>query len=163
MFKSVSTPIIALVFLPYGMAAADEARPDTFASFGSWQTSCDAWGVPATCASEWHPGLHASHIVQTYAISRVDTGAQIFAGRGVYQISGGEIEGVWEDSRGDILRLGGTYQDGSLSVIWGEAPGEIGRSTYRFDEGRLSVRDFVLGDDGWRAFMSVDYAESDEE
>jgi len=124
---------------------------------GDWHAACDAWGTPAHCTSSWGPGLHESHVVQTYTITRAEDGVQLFAGRGLYRIVDGEVDGIWADSRGQILDLAGRYDAGVLDVIWGEARSEIGRSVYRFEAGGLQVRDSVLTDQGWQTFMQVDY------
>ena len=156
MYRTIST-ILAACALSSPATLADEPSDVAFNTFGQWQTACDAWGVAAICRSHWRPGLHGRHIVQDYTIRSAADDALIFAGRGLYQLSGATVEGVWEDSRGQILTLGGSYSNGVLNVVWGDATVEIGRSIYQFKDGQLSVRDAVLTDNGWREFMAVDY------
>lgn len=124
---------------------------------GAWSAACDGFGVPATCTSDWRPGQHASHVVQTYAVVRASDGAQIFSGRGLYRITDGKVDGIWEDSRGAILDLAGRFEDQTLSVIWGDASDEIGRSVYTFAPEQMQARDAVLTETGWREFMAIDY------
>lgn len=146
----------ALVAAPFANATP---APATF--HGDWQSPCDAWGTPAICTSTWNVGIHASHLVQTYSIVSAADGSQIFAGRGLYRIMDGKVDGIWEDSRGQILPLAGTYQDTKLNVIWGEASNEIGRSVYTLEGDDLQVVDSVLTEDGWRPFMTIDYARAE--
>ncbi|MEM9571140.1 MAG: hypothetical protein AAF996_06715 [Pseudomonadota bacterium] len=151
---------IALATLATPVMAA-EPVPSEFV--GDWQSTCDAWGVPATCTSRWQVGKHASHLLQDYTIVSNADGAQIFAGRGLYRIVDGAVDGTWEDSRGEILSLAGQYSDGELKVIWGDASREIGRSIYSIAEAQLVAEDAVLTDAGWRVFMRIDYARLDQE
>lgn len=146
----------ALVAAP---CATANPAPATF--HGDWQSPCDAWGTPAICKSTWNVGIHPSHLVQDYSIVTAADGTQIFAGRGLYRIMDGKVDGIWEDSRGQILPLAGTYQDTRLNVIWGEASNEIGRSIYTLDDDGLRVVDSVLTEDGWRPFMTIDYARAE--
>lgn len=139
------------------MAAAEERPPAAFNGFGSWSGPCDAWGVQATCTSTWRSGLNPVLVVQDYAIVGAEDEAPIFAGRGLYRIVDGQVNGVWEDSRGVIQDLSGSYKDGVLRVIWGEAQTEIGRSVYAWEDGSLNAKDSVLTDDGWRDFMTISY------
>ena len=148
----------ATIALGSAFASAEEQAAAPASMLGHWSSDCDAWGVPATCTATWSVGKHQSHLVQDYAISRQADGVQIFAGRGLYRFDNAAVDGVWEDSRGVIQHLSGTYDNGQLKVIWGDAQTEIGRSIYTFDDNVLSVRDAVLTDQGWREFMSIDYA-----
>ncbi|MCR9079038.1 MAG: hypothetical protein NXH78_08060 [Hyphomonadaceae bacterium] len=139
------------------IAVAEETPVEAFTGFGSWSGPCDAWGVQAICTATWRTGLSPVLVVQEYAIVRTEDQAPIFAGRGLYRIVDGEVDGVWEDSRGVIQDLSGSYQHGVLRVIWGEAQTEIGRSVYAWQDGALEARDSVLTDDGWRDFMTIRY------
>ncbi|MEM7637939.1 MAG: hypothetical protein AAF269_02660 [Pseudomonadota bacterium] len=145
------------LFAPVCAAAA----PASFRFVGDWQGACDAWGVPATCTAIWRPGQHESHLVQDYSIVSNKDGTRIFSGRGLYRIIDGEVDGIWEDSRGQILPLGGSFEDDTLTVIWGDATSEIGRSVYRLQADGLAATDSVLTESGWRTFMSIDYARDD--
>lgn len=138
--------------------ALAEADPISSQLIGDWSSPCDAWGVAATCSSEWRVGKHHSHLVQEYAIRRAEDGTLIFSGRGLYRFTGEDVDGMWEDSQGSVHALTGRAADGTLRIIWGSATTEIGRSVYTRHEDGLSVRDSVLTDDGWREFMAVDYA-----
>jgi len=139
------------------MAAADPEPAPSFAVLGSWQSDCDAWGTLATCTTIWSTGKHQSHLVQDYTIVRAEGGAEIFSGRGLYRVSDGAVDGIWEDSRGQILPLAGRYEDGVLNVIWGEASNEIGRSVYTLNDTGLQAVDSVLTEQGWHAFMTIEY------
>jgi len=112
------------------------------------------------CSSSWRAGLGADHIIQDYSIVNQTNQVPIFAGRGLYQVTGSEVVGVWEDSRGAILELSGSYADNLLEIIWIDPQTEIGRSTYHWDTGQLDVRDSVLTDNGWQEFMAVTYPAS---
>ncbi|MFN3212934.1 MAG: hypothetical protein ACE37M_07510 [Henriciella sp.] len=147
--------ILAAATLLSGLSA--QAEDPNKIPLGSWSAACDGFGIPATCTSDWQPGQHASHVVQTYAVVRASDGAKIFSGRGLYRLQDGKVDGIWEDSRGAILDLAGRFEDGQLSVIWGDASDEIGRSVYTFSEGEMQARDAVLTETGWREFMAIDY------
>lgn len=148
---------ILLALLVLIAAPTASAEPDQTRLLGDWQSACDAWGTPATCRATWQRGKHASLVEQHYTIVSAGNGMEIFAGRGLYRIIDGQVDGIWEDSRGQILPLAGTYQDGVLSVIWGEASSEIGRSVYTLNEPTLQAVDSVLTESGWRTFMTIDY------
>ncbi len=146
-----------LMALATPLACAQTPEADPLPPLGDWSSACDAWGVAATCTSVWSQGQHARHRVQNYAIvSRADD-SQIFAGRGVYHIAADGVEGMWEDSRGVIQAVSGTYENGVLKVMWGDPQTEIGRSVYAFQDDALRVEDSVLTDQGWRAFMTIEY------
>lgn len=155
MSKSTHCALAAIAMLAPQVAAADPAAP---ALLGDWQAACDAWGTPATCTAVWRAGKHPSHLVQDYTIVSTADGTQTFAGRGLYQIKDGAVEGIWEDSRGAILPLAGTYTEDMLSVIWGDGSREIGRSVYTLDGGGLQAVDSVLNEAGWQVFMTIEYA-----
>ena len=153
-------PVIATLcalFAPVYAAAA----PASFPLIGDWQGACDAWGAPATCTTVWHPGQHESHLVQNYSIVSDKDGALIFSGRGLYRIVDGKVDGIWEDSRGHILPLGGSFANNTLTVIWGDATSESGRSIYQLQDDQLNVTDSVLVDSGWRSFMRIEYARNE--
>lgn len=149
--------LATIALLAPQIAAADPAPAPSFAALGSWQSACDAWGTPATCTAIWSTGKHASHLVQDYTIVRAADGAEIFSGRGLYRVVDGAVDGIWEDSRGQILPLAGRYADGTLNVIWGDASSEIGRSVYALSDNGLQAVDSVLTEEGWHAFMTIDY------
>ena len=149
---------IAALLGAVSLLAEAETNPETaFAGFGTWSAECDAWGVAATCTSAWRRGLAADHVIQDYAIvSRADA-TPIFSGRGLYRVTGTQVSGIWEDSRGAILELSGRYDAQRLEITWVDPQTEIGRSIYHWDAGQLDVTDAVLTDEGWRVFMSVSY------
>jgi hypothetical protein len=136
--------------------AQENVSPEGIPS-GTWRGSCDAWGVPAICTSQWRTGLHDNHWIQSYSIVRQADEVVLFSGRGVYRLDSTKVDGFWEDSGGAIHPLAGTYQDNSLSVIWGSADTEIGRSVYTFQNGAMTARDYSLTDTGWRQFMEIHY------
>lgn len=157
--KIQTTLALALItFCIDQTALAEEGASMPFAEFGTWSSPCDAWGVAATCTSTWRGGLSADHVVQDYEIVRAADQSPIFTGRGLYRLVDGTVDGVWEDSRGVIQDLSGSYRGDVLRVIWGDAQTEIGRSIYTWEAGALSVQDSVLTDDGWRDFMTIDYS-----
>lgn len=135
-----------------------ESAPASSSFVGGWQGTCDAWGVPATCTAIWRPGQHESHLVQDYSIVSNEDGTRIFSGRGLYRIVDGKVDGIWEDSRGQILPLGGSFENDTLTVIWGDATSEIGRSFYALQNNQLRATDSVLTDSGWQVFMTIEYA-----
>ena len=114
-------------------------------------------GTQAVCTTHWRQGLGANHIVQDYSIVAASGETPIFSGRGLYRIIDGKVDGVWEDSRGAILDLSGHYNSDTLTIIWVDPQTEIGRSVYAWTEATLRVTDSVLAEDGWRAFMIIDY------
>jgi len=154
--KYVFVAAIFSICGPFAVADADNSSPRDL--FGAWSSGCDAWGVPATCQATWSEGLHPSHLVQSYTITRQSDHAQIFAGRGLYRIVDGDVDGTWEDAQGSIHQLSGTFEDGTLNIIWGSAKTEIGRSEYVLSDHTLTVSDSVLTEQGWREFMTIAYA-----
>lgn len=126
----------------------------------TWEASCDAWGTPAICRSMWQTGKHKSHWVQNYSIRHAETGAQMFAGRGLYRVQpDGSVTGYWEDSQGSVHPLAGTWNGKEFSVNWGSEDTELGRSIYVFTiDGGLQVEDWVKRETGWHRFMTVTYS-----
>lgn len=152
--------LAALAIIAPAFAAAEPEPAPSSEMLGSWQSACDAWGTPATCTATWSSGKHPRHLVQDYTIVSVEGGAEIFSGRGLYRVTDGAVDGIWEDSRGQILPLAGRYEDGELNVIWGDAASEIGRSVYTLSDDGLQAVDSVLTEDGWRVFMTIAYQRS---
>nr|WP_070961130.1 hypothetical protein [Hyphomonas sp. Mor2] len=157
MYSQTIAPLALLMACTAQIATAEGSDSPGFSGFGTWQAECDAWGVAAECRSTWRPGLSPDHVIQDYSITKAGDPSQIFAGRGLYRISGDTVTGGWEDSRGAILELAGTYESGRLRVIWGSAQDEIGRSIYIWNEAALTAQDSVLTDQGWRDFMVIEY------
>lgn len=149
---------IAIIAAP--LAAAEPEPAPSLEVLGSWQSACDAWGTPATCTATWSEGKHKSLLVQDYTIVSVEGEVQIFSGRGLYRVKDGAVDGIWEDSRGQILPLAGRYEGDTLNVIWGDASSEIGRSVYTLSDDGLRAVDSVLTEDGWRPFMTIEYQRS---
>lgn len=149
---------LAILCAAAGLPAQSDLPPDQmFGHFGIWTAPCEMRGVQAVCTSSWQQGLGVNHIVQEYSITVAAGATPIFSGRGLYRLIEGEIDGVWEDSRGAILDLSGHYKDHKLTVIWIDPQTEIGRSEYVWEGAALQVVDSVLTEDGWRDFMTVDY------
>lgn len=143
-------------FLVILMGGAVHAE-DTASPRGLWEAPCAAWGMAATCRTEWSSGMHDSHTVQTYSIVNAETGDVLFAGRGLYRVDGEQVTGYWEDTTGSVHPLQGSWVSGIFEVIWGTPETEVGRSVYTFNEGELDVVDSVQTDAGWRDFMTVSY------
>ena len=158
-YKTPALLAAIAIIAPQVVAEAPEPAP-SFEVLGSWQSACDAWGTPATCTAIWSTGKHQSHLVQDYTIVSAEGEAEIFSGRGLYRVVDGAVDGIWEDSRGQILPLAGRYEDGTLNVIWGDASSEIGRSVYTLNGDGLEAVDSVLTEEGWRAFMTIEYERS---
>lgn len=155
--KHIGSLVLLAVAATAGPALAEPSENTAEIPTGVWSGPCDAWGTPATCTSQWQPGLHKDLRVQEYAIVRQADDAPLFSGRGVYRLEGSSVKGYWEDSQGAIHPLTGSFEDGTVSVIWGMPSSQIGRSTYTFADGGMTARDSALTDDGWRQFMEVKY------
>lgn len=152
-FKTIS----AAAFLTAWMAGGAQAEPPM--PLSSFEAPCNAWGTPATCKSSWSAGKHKSHVIQEYSIS-TESGAQMFAGRGLYRFAdGGKVTGFWEDSQGSIHPLTGEWDGSTLTINWGSAETELGRSAYVFGaQGGMTSTDWVLREDKeWHQFMTVTY------
>lgn len=159
-FSVTKWAMAAMATVPMSSTALAQAEPggsDPASLIGDWSGDCDAWGTAATCRSSWSQGLHDDLLVQEYSISNTETGAQIFSGRGVYRIRGGNVDGYWEDSQGAIHPLTGDWTDGVLSVMWGTPATQLGRSRYEAADGQLLAADWGLSEAGWRPFMEVVY------
>lgn len=133
-----------------------QADPGALPS-ASYQASCNAWGTPAKCTSDWSEGLSPELRVQDYRIAHAETGKTIFAGRGVYSVADGKVSGYWEDSQGSIHRLTGSWTDNVLEVIWGETDAPIGKSRYDFSGSGMKAEDWSHTDAGWQSFMVIRY------
>ncbi|MAP93861.1 MAG: hypothetical protein CMK07_02825 [Ponticaulis sp.] len=123
----------------------------------SLEASCDAWGTPAICTSEWTAGLNQKLRVQTYRITHAETGDTLFAGRGVYRLDGGAVTGYWEDSQASIHRLTGSWKGDVLEVVWGDADAPVGKSRYDFSDGGMTAEDWSHTAAGWQSFMVISY------
>ena len=73
----------------------------------------------------------------------------------------GQFEGTWFDSRGMVLPLQGSTEDGVLTILWGTPESEQGRTVYRLlDESQIEVEDFVFKDSQWHQFGHATYKRS---
>ncbi len=156
------TGFLAAALLISGAAQSQE-DPGPSALLGDWRSQCDAWGSPAVCGLDWRPGLHGDHITVDYRIRNAETGAMIFEGRGVYDLSDPDRpSGYWSDSGGAIHPLAARWEDGALTTHWGVAGGVLGRTRYVLEpDGALEVTDWQLRDAGWAQFMSARYQRSE--
>ena len=150
-------PAWALILIGASANALEIESPHDL--LGRWTSQCDAWGSPATCTLDWRQGLHANHITVAYQIRHLETGAMIFEGRGVYDLSDVERpSGYWSDSGGAIHPLAARWRDDALTTHWGVAGGVMGRTRYVLEpDDALQVTDWRLHEDGWTPFMSVRY------
>lgn len=142
---------------------AEESDQNSSLPTGEWSTECNAWGNDAKCYSSWFPSPIGGDLsVQKYEVRSLKDDSVLFAGRGVYKLSGELVEGHWEDSQGSLHPLSGSWRDGILTVYWGEPAATMGRSRYSFQERKLNVEDWSLTEKGWHSFMKVEYQEQIE-
>ena len=153
---------LALLLGSAAMAQAPASSPS--ALDGAWSADCDAWGAPASCLLEWRPGLHPDLMTVAYQIRSRETGAMIFEGRGVYDISAADRPtGYWSDSGGAVHPLAGRWRENALTTHWGAAGGVLGRTRYQLEpDGGLQVTDWRLTETAWVEFMSVRYTRAAE-
>jgi hypothetical protein len=122
---------------------------------GSWEGEGELFGAPTRFAMTWIPELDGRFLGLHYEI-RGNVQMQALAH---YRISDSDtLQGVWVDSRGEILQLAATATDSTLEALW-HAPTERGRTVYRrIGSDSLEVQDFVRGETGWRLFGTARYS-----
>ena len=92
-----------------------------------------------------------------YEVGTAD-GTRLFAGEGVYQMTGDSFTGFWSDTNGSLHPLQATYADGVLKAYWGREETEEGKTHYVLNaQGALSVTDWVKKNGEWRQFMHAVY------
>ena len=75
----------------------------------------------------------------------------------VYRARADSIRGVWIDSRPERVELSASADPTSLTTHW-RSSSENGRTEYTvLGSDAVQVEDFVLTDDGWRAFGTARY------
>lgn len=124
---------------------------------GSWEGEGELFGRPTRFAMTWEWELGGAFLTLRYEIrgeTRMDA-------RAYYRIREGEgeaLDGIWVDSRKEVVELEAVATDSTLETGW-RSPTERGRTVYRRSGAdSLEVRDFVHDGTGWRPFGVARYA-----
>ena len=122
---------------------------------GEWRGEGQLFGQPAEFKMIWEFELDRRFVRLTYSIR----GAADMKAIAHYRLREPEtLDGVWVDTRGEILELSGSVTSTALETIW-LSPTEEGRTTYeRTGPDSLEVRDYVEDGDGWRLFGQAGYS-----
>jgi hypothetical protein len=122
---------------------------------GAWEGEGLLFGRPATFVMSWAMELEGRFLGLSYEIR----GGVSMSARAHYRIAEGEtLQGVWVDSRGEILELEATATESRLSTVW-RSDTETGRTVYqRTGDDSLEVCDYVQDGDGWRLFGTAQYS-----
>ena len=135
-----------------------QKAPDASAFFeeivGEWHGEGLLFGQSAEFEMTWEWELNRRFVRLTYSIQ----GALEMKAIAHYRMRDAEtLDGVWLDTRGEILELTATVTGQVLETIW-QSPTELGRTTYEFiGTDSLEVRDYVRDGDEWRPFGYVRY------
>lgn len=150
----VERPATAAV--PAAVASRAGARPPILDHLaGSWEGDGELFGRPTRFAMTWEWELGEAFLGLRYEIR----GEVRMDARAHYRIVAGDtLDGVWVDSRGEIVELAAVGTDSTLETEW-RSPTERGRTVYRRTApDSLHVQDFVGDGTGWRLFGDARYA-----
>jgi len=141
-------------------SSGDPAEPAGTAAIldhlvGAWEGEGALFGRPASFAMSWGMELDGRFLGLSYEIR----GGVSMSAQAHYRIADGRtLQGVWVDSRGEILALEATATESNLSTVW-RSDTEKGRTVYhRTGDNSLEVCDYVQDGDGWRLFGTAQYA-----
>ena len=133
------------------------ARPPVILDdlIGAWDGEGILFGRPTGFVMSWAWELDGRFLGLSYEI-RGDTR---MSARAHFRIADGNtLQGVWVDSRGEILELEATATDSTFTTSW-RSPTERGRTTYhRTGVDTVEVCDFVQDGNSLRLFGSARYA-----
>ncbi len=121
---------------------------------GKWHGEGQLFGQPAEFEMIWEWELDRNFVRLTYSIQ----GATEMEAIGHYRIVESEpLDGIWLDTRGEILQLSATLTDAELETIW-RSPSEKGRTTYDFTgSDTLEVHDYYHDGTDWKLFGTASY------
>jgi len=127
---------------------------------GTWHGEGELMGGTAEFDMTWEEELGGRFVRLTYAIR----GGRPMEAIAHYQVSDSEsLDGVWVDSRGEILELTATATASKLTTLW-RSPTEHGRTIYEIaEDGVVEVQDFFHDGSDFRQFGSARYSRVDRE
>jgi hypothetical protein len=132
-----------LLAIQPAMARADGGSLDWL--IGKWAGTGTSFGKPSEARFEAAPALDGKFVELRYAITK----PILFEGRAFYRQTPKGWDARWFDSRGMVFPISAAVSGKMLTSDWGSPDTERGRTEYRLlDDGRLEVRDTVLGKDG---------------
>ncbi len=122
---------------------------------GEWHGEGQLFGQAAEFEMIWEWELDQRFVRLTYTIR----GATDMKAIAHYRVRDAEpLDGIWVDTRGEILELSATVTDRVLETIW-RSPTEEGRTIYRrIGTDSLEVRDYFRDGDEWKLFGHARYA-----
>ncbi len=138
------------------MNGAQDSSPPFFEQIvGEWQGEGELFGRPARFEMRWEWELDRKFVRLTYAI-RGDVQMDAIAH---YRLGDANpLDGVWLDSRGEVLELSATLTNAVLDTQW-RSPTERGRTSYQlFGTDSLVVRDSYHDGTDWKPFGQARYA-----
>ncbi|MFQ5530827.1 MAG: hypothetical protein ACE5FP_10845 [Gemmatimonadota bacterium] len=120
---------------------------------GSWTGEGELFGQEAEFAMDWQFELGRKFATLDYSIR----GQRSMDAVAYYRMSeSASLEGVWFDSRGEILHLEATVTDSTLTTIW-RSPTEKGRTTYQLQGESIHVNDYYRDGEDWALFGQARY------
>lgn len=136
------TPLVRITTLPDDLV-------------GNWRGEGELFGHATEFEMSWERVLGDRFWRLTYRIR----GATEMDAVAHYRTGVAEgIEGVWVDSRGEILELTSTATDTTLETIW-TSSSERGRTTYEVTGAdSLTVRDYYHDGTDWQPFGHARYS-----
>jgi hypothetical protein len=153
--------LMILSILP--SAGSEHEAPEPVAAFfddvlGTWHGEGELLGAVAEFDMTWEKELNGRFVRLTYAI-RAERGMEAIAH---YRLGDSEsLDGIWVDSRGEILELSATATDSRLTTQW-RSPTEMGRTVYEITgPGTLEVQDYYHDGSEYRLFGSASYSRID--
>ena len=149
---------------PSAAAQDRPAEPDSSglpaALLGEWVGEGELFGRPAKFSMAWRTALDGRFLELAFENAFPDSGGGstvVLRATAFYRIAPPH-DGVWMDTRGEILTLRAEIGDSALVTRW-TSPTEEGRTTYRLlGPERLEVVDEVIADGSPRVFARAVYA-----
>jgi hypothetical protein len=136
---------------------ASERTPDVLGGLlGTWRGEGTLLGKPSEFTMTWAPALGGQFV-------RLQFSNRLISAEAFYRITeSGSYEGVWLDSRGQMLPLTAEATESVLETQWGSADTESGRTTYRLvGPTEVEVADVVLHNGEWVPFGNARYHRAD--
>lgn len=149
---------IVLLTVLSAFVTANDARtevvPEFFeAAVGSWEGTGELFGQPTEFTMSWKLDLNDRFATLNYSI----LGARGLTAIAHYRFGEGETaDGVWLDTRGEILQLEATVAATRLTTIW-RLPTETGKTAYHLVNDGIEVSDYYHDGDDWVLFGKATY------
>ncbi len=152
--------ILLMILSVLPSAGSEREAPEPAAVFfesvlGAWHGEGELLGAAAEFDMKWEKELGGRFVRLTYAI-HAERGMEAIAH---YRLGdSASLDGIWVDSRGEILELSATATDSKLTTEW-RSPTEKGRTVYEIvSPETLEVQDYYHDSSDYRLFGSASYS-----